>query len=311
MRILSTLAALACCLSLVHEGHAEKAPSSEYPSMVRGDLGSDVPQGAEDLRRTREATYGPLSEAQHARIHGWRTSDFTWWLSSERLQERADADQRIAAHYATASDEVAFVAAVNNDPHLFGVDAEVVYKPSIGIADFNTPPEIKGVNVTLEAVKRPDLILLAEQVFYDAGLAASSDLERRKQSVLARWLSMSDEVGGQNLNQQISDYVATTRAALAEVNLSVLRHTLQQHLGNSASFTVDEHVEFANSIAQGRNQVLVSRTENFLRQLPDVVLNRVQTHFVDRTKAVVLSRPFLSYADLQNELAATQQLLSE
>lgn len=163
---------------------------------------SNAGESVEEIEYSEK--YGePISPAQVAVIESWRTDDPSWWQDPAVVATARDLSAQIYQHYYEAADDEDFVARVDGDPELFGVEAQIRFsEPDSAEQGFSTPAVAERIEVEFLPALRPDLFvwseLLIERVMDFAaieGTLVEDELDQVKTVSGSRHLEVAEAIG--------------------------------------------------------------------------------------------------------------------
>ncbi len=160
MRITTTLTAAICLAALCAASAKATPPAPPLPPEVWGTASlTNVVQGKEDLRRTRDELFGQtLTLEQHQYVESFRLRDPDWWLDANRTVETHQSKLDLMA-LLSSSDVIAARQGAAFHSRLFGVKIDQV-DPATLPKGARVPP----ISASYDGLSRPDLYSLPELV---------------------------------------------------------------------------------------------------------------------------------------------------
>ena len=291
-------------------------PPPGYPPLppeLQGDLPAGaLPQGPEDLARTREALYGrELSPAQHDEILSWRTHDLGWWMDDAR---RAGARAKLEALdrlFDSLNDEGEFADAVGESPDLFGLEVALEWDFS-GAGDKGQPPPpvLRQAKVTYDARKRPDLFDFYELIHgFASSVASSAAGEGRFLEVIDPAAETMEGVGAYRATVA---YIAALKRELGELGNARLRAALDLYIDGGQTYTAADADAFQDGLRSEMDALTELRTREYFDALRDDFRKRLSGHVLQLARAgLSITRGYYSRSFKEDRAREFEALLAK
>lgn len=323
-RSASALALMATCAL------AQLNPPHPLPSELRGDLDpGETPQGAEDLRQSRDDAYGrALTSAQHDEILSWRTESPSWWMAPQRAALAHTRNDEIAALIRDTPAE-SLKSTFDAADVTFGLEIDAQSLDAIAL----DPGASNSVVVTVEVAKRPDLFPLVGPIldfavdYWEAEQEDQSSPyfnEIVKHSIDCRPAVLQGELDCEGyskaellaVREELFETFDRELTELANEGGLALESELlvvsDAYMGaNSALYDESAHRQFLAGVRSSTRAIEEAAANAIIAGVPDLLRAGLLELLVETHRETTISRAFLTATGAAAHLDAARSILGE